>query len=193
MKVSSSSEFIESVFLKHEYDPRRAHEYYLRTRKLKGRLQRDATPNLNPAGRTRGASALAPRALSRKSLQKTPEQHRLEAHERVEALKARLETLRKVLAELVQLAQARSGQDETKTSTPSTSDSKLTPTQKKVAAEASRKYYEEHKNDTLSPSEQLEVLQSKVKAVEAKIQEMREKLNSSVRTTDSVGVRLKKR
>lgn len=191
MKVSSLSEFIENV-LQHEYDPQKAHEYYLRTRELKGRTPSSTSPT-PLATRTGVGTSSSPR---RTPLTQTAEQHRQEVKARVEALQSRLEALRKVLQELVRLAQARSGVETTKPSEKSSSEPKLTSSQKKAAAEASKKYYEEHKDDALTPSEQLESLQTKVKAVEAKIQELRDKLKTTInpiRTTDSVGVRTLKR
>lgn len=41
-------EFVEE-FLSHEYDPVKAREYYLRTRKLKGRQAAAVKPTLDPA------------------------------------------------------------------------------------------------------------------------------------------------
>lgn len=189
--MSSASEFIENFLAHSEYDPQKAHEYYLRTRELRGRNIARTTPA--PLVR-KGGSVVKPSPLRRTPKTMTAEQHRKEIEAKVEALKVRLETLRKVLAELVKQAQARSGKETTDSKE---SDKTLTPKQKKAASEASQKYYEEHKNDQRTPSEQLTDLQSKVKSVQTKIEEMRKKLKepsgTMIRKPDSVGVRTLKR
>lgn len=196
----SPSEFIESVLSHQNYDPVRAHEYYLRTRDLKGR-----GPVKLPPPVTRKSGVTKPTAIRHpaivkpkptKKVVKTAEQRRKEIEAQVSALKTRLETLRNILSELVKQAQARSGAtpaDSKKTA----SNSKLTSAQKKAASDAAKKYYEKHKNDKQSPSEQLKTLQIQVKNMETKIAEMRKKLADSKRVaapkTGSVGVRNLKR
>lgn len=195
--MRSPEEIIQSI-LTHQYDPEQAHLYYLRTRELKGRTPGQSPEPTDP--RSRGTVKPAPGKRlpskvipSKKQVDaKTAEQRRKETEAKIQALQGRLETLRKVLAQLVEQAKARSGVD---TKTPPKADDKKTTAEKKAASEASKKYYEKHKNDPTqqTPDEQVKQLESKVKAIQAKIQEMRDKLKAPVkqqttRKTGSVGV-----
>lgn len=181
--MQSPEEFIEGLL--HQYDPVDRHQRYLKERQLKGRRPAATKPLL-----IRKPGALHP-SVSRTThvvkkplpkkvvLKKSAEQRRKEVQAQVDALKGRLETLRKVLAELVKQAQARSGQEPTK-------DHKQpehkTSAEKKKAADASKKFREKHKNDAPTPSQELKDLQSKIKLVQKKIQEMRAKLKEVTKT-----------
>ena len=93
------------------YDAQKAREYYLRTRKLKGRKKGSGQPT--PTGRNpRGAQPkAAPHPVKPR---KTKAQKQKEAEVQVAALKKRLARLKEALAELVKAAKLRSGV-ETKT------------------------------------------------------------------------------
>lgn len=153
------------------YDPQKAREYYLRTRKLKGRKKGSGDPE--PSGRN-SAGSKASTSRTRKP-KKTSAQKRKEAEAQVAALEKRLERLKDVLAELVKKAKARSGVEDSKSSSPKdrakqNADEKarkpLTAKQKREAAERSKKNYEENKK---TPNQEIKELQAKIKAIRAQI------------------------
>jgi hypothetical protein len=202
MRVRSLEDLVHSI-LSHQYSPEEAHLYYLRTRQLKGRQPGkgpDATTPRStgtakpPPGKKVGQE---PPPIRKKVDPKAAEKKRKETEAKIQALQGRLETLRKVLAQLVEQAKARSGVE---TKTPPKASDKTT-AERKAAADASKKYYEKHKNDpqTQTPDEQVKQLETKIKAVQAKIKEMRDKLKLPVkpqhptRKTDSAGVVTTKR
>ena len=145
--------------LVHAYDAMKRREYYLRTRKLKGRKPGQAPP----PKKTR-----AQRQAERRK--------KLEAQ--VEALKGRLEKLRAVLAQLTEQAKKRSGVETKKTpskktssSTKKTAEKKLTPAQKAKAAKASEEYRK--KNPEKALSEDVKSLNEKIKTIQKRIEKMR--------------------
>lgn len=148
------------------YDPVKAREYYLRTRHLKGRK---AGVKVKPTSRGR------PKAVKVKAKARKPSREELKAQK--EALQKRLDHLRDVLAELVKSAKARSGVEDkssdsskekaSKNETPK-KESKLTEKQKHEKAEKAREAY---KKDHLSKD---------VKALEQKIKDIREKIESAI-------------
>ena len=142
-----------------EYDPAKAREYYLRTRELKGRKKGSAPP---PA-KGRVAKATVTKLSSKQRAAAT--------QAKIDHLKKRLEKLRDALAELVAAAKKRSGVDPKDTKgakgASSTSNSKLTPQQKKQAAARSKEYYE--KNKDKSPDEQVKALEAQIKSIKARI------------------------
>lgn len=160
----------EEFILQHAeqpYDPVKAREYYLRTRKLKGRRKGMGTER---SGRhpSSGSGSFVPR----NSRIKTPEQRRKEIEARVEALKNRLEKLRGLLRKLVKQAQARSGidpKDNSKTKKAAAGSKKLTSKQRREAAERSKEYREKHKKESLSDQEQR--LREQIKDVEKKLRD----------------------
>lgn len=147
--------------LVHNYDAIKRREYYLRTRKLKGRKKGSAKPA--PPKKTR-----AQRQAERRKKQEA----------QIAALKGRLEKLRDVLAAEVKKAQARSGV-ETKKATPaktSTSQQKssgktekLTAAQKTAKAKADKKRQEELN----TPEAQIKSLNEKIKTIQERIAKMR--------------------
>ena len=98
---------------------------------------------------------------------------------KVTALQAKLEQLRQVLHDLNMQAKAR-GLD---TTTPATSGkaeapSHTTAAQKKVAAEASQKFRDKHKDDPKTADQQLKEIQAKITQLVKKIAEIRAKLGT---------------
>ena len=166
--MPSPEEFIAELFHIREYDPAARREYYLKTRKLKGRavgsgktaIARHPTTSFSPVKKP---VPMAPK--------KAADQRQKETEAKVAALQERLATLKKVLAELVAQAKARSGVD---VQPPKPAPANATPKEKADAAEASKKFYEKNKEQILS--EQAKALETQIKSVEAKIQQMRSEL-----------------
>lgn len=174
---------IEDVELFHAgvYDPQKAHEYYLRKRKLKGRPR--AMPKTSTPKVARTAATVAVRAGGKPNRADTKSRHEQllaqQAH-----LKARLEHLRTVLQDLVDAAQKRAGGDpnkhDQKGKAPETPKDKaarnadqkkqkpLTAKQKTDKAQAAKKAYEkEHPN---SLSQDVDILREQVKDIHTKIE-----------------------
>jgi hypothetical protein len=165
--MQSPEEFIAELFHIREYDPAARREYYLKTRKLKGRRV--------GAGKTAIARHPSTVPVKRPVLstpKKTSDERRKETEARVAALQERLAKLKKVLAELVAQAKARSGVEPTQAPKPVPANA--TPKQKADAAKASKDYYEKNKDEILS--EQAKALETQIKSVEDKIQQMRSQL-----------------
>lgn len=171
----------DSALFHGTYDPVKAREYYLRTRKLKGRrpaalkttdsraeFKKHATGNEGRFARPQKASAKSRRA---------------ELQAQKEALKKRLDRLRDVLEQLVADAKKRSGvkkpKEDEKDKAPETKADKadrnkaekdrkpLTAKQKSDKAKKAKEAYEkEHPN---SLSQDVEILQEQVKDIQAKI------------------------
>lgn len=174
--MPSPEEFIAELFhIREDYDPRKRREYYLRTRKLKGRKVGSGKTDIARHPSTKSAPVLKP---IRSVPKKTAEQRRQETEARVAALQERLDKLRKVLQELVAQAKARSGVEDTK-STPPQKQAPQTNQQKAEAAKRSQDYYEKNKDQILSDKEK--TLQGQIKRVEERIREMRAEL-AKVRT-----------
>jgi chromosome segregation ATPase len=159
--------------LEHAYDPAKRREYYLKTRKLKGRTA--------AAIRTSKSRPTAkPKPPTKTRAQRQAERRRkLEAE--VNALKARLEKLRDALAELTKQAKARSGVKPTsnapkKTTAKKTTAKKQTSAQKAKAAKQSKEYYEKHKDEILA--DEVKSLKGKIKTIQERIEKMRK--NGSV-------------
>lgn len=183
------------IILKHIYDAEKAHDYYLRTRELKGR--QSATVE-EPSGvrKTSITTTVQPKGVPKVvSTKQTPEQRRAAISSQVEALRAKLETLKKVLAELVSQAKARAGVEPEPVPTikepRKTSDNprKLTPEQQADAAQRSKEWREANPDKAMD--QDAVKLARQVKAVEEAIQRMREKLSTVIvnpfHTTGSVG------
>lgn len=167
------------------YDPVKAHEYYLRTRELRGRRS-----GFIPSGTGRVASV---RNLDQRPKIKTPEQQRKEIEVRVRALKVRLEKLRDVLKELVKQAKARSGveiKDKEVSDKASAGSKKLTAAQKQEAAKRAKEYYDKNKKPS-SLSDKEKQLQLSIKQVEEKIRKAREELKASIVRARQNSVQLK--
>lgn len=163
--MPSSEELGEEFVLRHIYDPQpydpaKAHEYYLRTRHLKGRR----------SGATKSTHLRTSKGIGPK---KTPAQHKREIEAKTIALKGRLEMLKKILAQLVAEAKKRSGikTPEKKAKPQESNKTKKAPEQKLTAQEKAKKAkeakiaYDKNK----SPEQQLQEVAAQVKAMEEKI------------------------
>lgn len=158
--------------LVHSYDSLKRREYYLRTRKLKGRKKGFVKP--------------APRKKTRAQRQA---ERRRKQEAQIAALKGRLEKLRDVLAELTKKAQARSGVDATKTAKKSASSQqksldkteKLTAAQKAAKAKADKKRREADQ----TPEAQIKSLNEKIKTIQERIAKMRKDGSDGARRNTS--------
>lgn len=182
--MPSPEKFIEGFMLQHAeqlYDPVKAHEYYLKTRQLKGRQRtRQGFPMTIDR---RGALDLATNRIAARPRvsNKSAAQLRAETKAKVEKLQNRLDRLKEVLRQMTEEAQARSGikSQPAKKSTPekagSAAKEKLTTKEKREAAERSEKYRKEHPEKT-TPAQEVKELQQKIQDVKEKIREMKEDL-----------------
>lgn len=168
------------------YDPVKAREYYLRTRKLKGRPRGKTTWSKEEFKKhATGNEGTYARPGGKPNRSKT-KSRREELLRQQEALEKRLDRLRDVLAELVEAAKKRSGGDpnkkaDEKDKAPETQADKadrnaaekdakpLTSKQKADKAKAAKEAYErEHPN---SLSTDVEILREQVKDIQGKIQD----------------------
>lgn len=159
--------------LQHAYDPAKRREYYLRTRKLKGRKAAAIRTS-----KSRPTAKPKPPTLTRAQRQ-AARRRKLEAE--VNALKARLEKLRDALEELTKKAKARSGVKPNSTAPKKSTAKKKTAkkqttAQKAKAAKQSKEYYEKHKDEILA--DEIKSLKGKIKTIQERIEKMRK--NGSV-------------
>jgi hypothetical protein len=171
--MPSPDEFIEGFFLQHadtQYDALKRHEYYLRTRNLKGRH-----PGLVDAGAVLNKVKNINSSTIKKHKTAAQQRHETTAHLLV--LKNRLERLQKVLALLVKQAKGRSGVDSPtkKTAKTDRKPSKLTAEQRSKAAKRSKAYRRTHKPN---PSQQVKELDARIKVIQAKIRKLRAELDT---------------
>lgn len=144
------------------YDPAKAREYYLRTRKLKGR--QGGSDNV-PSG-NRSGSRPGPTPPKAKSQALAAEKAKLEA---------RFDRLKEILAQAVEAAKARSGVEPTQKKESSTKTEKadtkpLTSTEKKdKAKDAKAKYEKENGNKKVPLSQDIATLQKQITDIKAKI------------------------
>lgn len=186
------SESIEDAILSHMttavggggYNAQSAHDYYLRTRKLKGRTSAAVKPLAGKRIGTTRVSAIRKKA----GPTKTTAQRHSEMQAKVKGLQGRLDKLNKLLAVLVKQAKARGGvpiptKSDSKTASATASGgsqdsaSKLTAQQKAAQAKSSKDFYEKHKNDASSAN--VAAIEEKIKIVTAKIVQMRADLAAS--------------
>jgi chromosome segregation ATPase len=168
------------------YDPVKAREYYLRTRKLKGRTK---SAIVTTAPRTRVSEKPTSKPSASRKPKKTSEQKRKEAQVKVDALKGRLAKLKALLAKLVAEAKGRSGVEPKKDTTNKTESPKekatrnatakdrkpLTTEQKAEARKRSKEYYQENKTAQKDESTSKEIAQ-----VQAQIKEVRSQLKKAL-------------
>lgn len=173
-----------SLFHAGAYDPVKAREYYLRTRKLKGRQKKGTE---EPSSTRPGAKTANPAASRSKSNRSKSESRRAELLAQQKALRKRLDRLRQVLKKLVEEAKKdaqknaspvpKKNEEKTKTTSSSGSskgggkDSKdrkpLTAKQKSDRAKKAKEEYEkEHPN---SLSNDVAILKEQVKDIQGKI------------------------
>lgn len=167
--------FIED-YLAHVYDPVKAHEYYERTKKLKGRKRNAGRDGSVRAPSTEGRQAAPPPGRPKPKPAATST---LQA--RIAATEARLATLKDVLSQLVEAAKKRSGVD---TETPAekkaasnTPDKPKTRQQKKEDAKRAK----EAREKAQPPSQELRALQAEVRSVMAKIADARADLEAAAK------------
>ena len=161
-----------------KYDPVKAREYYLRTRKLKGRATGSKVAQASPRQPAAAPAQSGPRAnrVDTKS-------RRAELQAQQAALRKRLERLREVLDNLVNEAQSRSGvkkpEQDVKDAAPETQVDKadrnadqksrkpLSSKQKSDKARQAKEAYEKEHPNTLSTD--VAILKEQVKDIQAKI------------------------
>lgn len=169
-----------SLFHARAYDPVAAREYYLRTRKLKGRRRTTATKSSPGRGGRRPSNVPAVRSGGAPNRSKT-KSRRAQLQQQKENLEARLDRLREVLQERVEAAKGRSGvkkkQDDRDKAPETKKDKadrnadekskKLSPKQKAEKAKKAKEDYE--KENPSSLSEDIEILNEQIKDIHAKI------------------------
>jgi len=196
MRMPSAKEFIDELMhfdsFAHvlPYDPVKRHQQYLKTRELKGRqpgAAKTLVPNRNggvvgPKKPTTVPKKPAPKPQPKKA----PSSKKPSAQEQVDALKARLAKLRKVLAELVDQAQIRSGvkthdtaaqanaKEDAKKAADKKPDKPLTAKQKADARKRAAEAYAKNKTKPISQIQK--ELQGQIDDVNAKIKAMRASL-----------------
>jgi HSP90 family molecular chaperone len=140
------------------YDATKRREYYLRTRKLKGRKHGSAKP---PPHKTRA---------------QLQAEHKRQQEAKVAALKVRLKKLQEVLAAEVKKAQIRSGVAPSKTTSKTSQKSSNSPAQKLTAAQKAKKAKDEkklrEKNKPQSLDEQVKSLNERIKKLLERIAKM---------------------
>lgn len=173
-------------FLVHEYDPVKRHEYYERTKKLKGRVKGSGVQTSNKSSGSDVSGG------NKNSKAKTSEQQKAEIKARVTAYKARLEKLKEVLALLVAEAKKRSADNAGTKESRAERDKKDTPSTKgsgtsgksgsSTAKEkaAAKDYYEKNK-EKISLKKQEANLKDQIKEVEEKIVKIRAELKDSIK------------
>lgn len=173
--------------IRHEYDPVKAHLYYMRTRQLKGRKP-DQAPPAPQRRQAQWQPGQKPPKLSAHKMVATKHPSnaaiKAAADQRIIALKARLEKLREELKGLVEEAKKRSGADIPKKDDPqpkagqtksgSTKEKPRSQSEKDKAAKAARERYEKEHPEA--------ALLKQIADVQKKIGKKREDLLKSVKT-----------
>lgn len=175
----------DSALFHGTYDPVKAHEYYLKNRKLRPRTAAAAsTPSLRPRAAT---PSKAVKAVGQKPNRANTKSRRAELEAQKAALEKRLEHLRDVLKKLVEEAKKTSHKNAAKK--PASKDEKgrapetkadkadrnaneksqrsLTAAQKRKKADAAKKAYEKEHPNSLSTD--VDVLRQQVKDIQDKI------------------------
>jgi len=161
------------------YDRAKAHEYYLRTRKLKGRKKGTDKPALSSIR----PGSHAPRGLGKKASKatKSPEQLRSEAQVKVAAIKARITKLETALKALLKESNSSKSKTKTpeKTGTQSKSSEKpLTAAQKADKKKANAEYYDKNKKPAekkstgthdMTNEQKIEEVRKQIKAARAQL------------------------
>lgn len=161
-----------------EYDPVKAHQYYLRTRQLKGR--KTGSNNPTPTTVSKVATGRSGSVTVTNKMRVEPKQDvNTITEKRVAALKVRLEQLKEELERLVKEAKARSGvksepnKEPKETTSASSKPAKpKTASQKEEAARKAREYYDETHPE--------QALERQIKEVKEKIWKARQKLKDAV-------------
>lgn len=173
--------------IRHEYDPVKAHLYYIQNRKLKGRKPGEAPPAPQSRQTQRRPIQMAPKPPAHRMVAtKHPSNAAIKAaaDKRVMELKARLEKLRTELKGLVEEAKKRSGVDTSKKDDPqpkgdqtksaSTKEKPRSQSEKDKAARAAKERYDKEHPEA--------ALLTQIADVQKKIEKKREELLKSVKT-----------
>lgn len=191
--------------LVHDYDPVAAHEYYVRTRKLKGRKPGETPPTKSSDD---GKLTATKTQVKPKVTAKVSDPHaakmKSDAQARVTEMLGRLKELRAELERLVEQAKKRSGVVTPKKTTASTTasgsakssssstskkDAKpLTPTQKKKRAEAEQKRRDKEKKASPQNDVQAKIdeIKDKIKLMQAQLAEAKQKALDAASNTHPV-------
>lgn len=174
----------ESFILRHArapYDPVKAHAYYLRTRKLKGRKKGVAsTPSNSNVANTLNVRL----ATTKKPAVTITEQRQKEVQARVEALKGRLKVLEAILTQLIRQAQPNAPKKRTskpvatKSTTAGTKKRTLTVAQKRDKAQKAKVAY--RKTHPISAVKRKQENAKKIEEVKAKIEEVKVELKKAI-------------
>jgi len=189
-------EFLGELF--HIYDAESAHDYYIRTRELKGRKpgSQDSPSATKSSSVSTTVKKPAKSQPKPQAVKVTPEQRRAQISAQVDALRGKLAQLKEVLAQLVAEAKARSGVEPvaeptstTTRATPGSSDRKLTPAQQADAAQRAKEWREANPDKAMD--QEAAKLEKQIQNFQDKITQMREKLKTVIadpfQTTGSVG------
>lgn len=196
--VASGHDAIENI-LTHiqvsssdNYDPVKAHDYYMRTRVLTPRQTHWVAPT---TGRVNGAyvppvakakaSALVAKPLSKKL---SPQQAlRSKLQVRIDGLQTRLATLKKTLDDLVQQLKDRKSKSDATTAKAKDKVAHPTASDKAAAAKSSAKYYDKNKVEIATKRKKeptpksVAELETQIKNVRAKIVTIRAELTKALR------------
>ena len=181
----NGEEFTQLLEHAHYYDPVKAHDYYMRTRRLKGRQHGSDQPGSSPRNGSNG-SQNGKNNLPAKA-NPTARELRQQADERTKALKVRIKRLEFVLERLVAEAKKRSGVE-----TPPKHDAhKTSPAQKpehhrqtQKEKQAQKRYDERHRKPAPhkpAPESTDKQLQNKIEQLQEKIQAIRRQLKQAVK------------
>lgn len=174
----------ERFILKHArapYDPVKAHEYYIRTRKLKGRKVGLAIATARNLGAHRVAPKLSTQTQKPVSLSVI---NQAAVKSRVDALEGKLKILQAILTKLVNEAKGSTPTKKatktksvaTKTKSAASKDRKpLTTTQKRDRAKKAKIRYQK-----LHPQSEAAARKQKIAEVKAKIEEVRAQLKEAL-------------
>jgi hypothetical protein len=187
MNADELSRLVNHV--EHFYDPAKAHEYYLRTRVLKGRPGSASPEKGTPANGHRGASAAGVRKPMSPPPNSSHAQLQKHAQDRTAALKSRIKHLKAVLESLVAEAKRRNAEAKSRSAAPTQekkSTVKPSPSQKPAHEKhhqttakerlASKKYYQQHKKPATDKE-----LQRQIEQLNEKIRTIRRQLKTAVR------------
>ena len=176
------------TYIRHEYDPVKAHLYYVQNRKLKGRQKGEAPPPPEKRQAKDTSTNQTPKGAQHHKATFTKHESnaaiKAAAEARVVALKARLEKLRAELKGLVEEAKKRSSVDlpqkndqQPKGSQTKSGSSKEKPRSQsekdKAAKAAKERYNKEHPEAALL---------TQIADIQKKIEKKREELLKSVKT-----------
>lgn len=175
--MSRSEEFLQH-HLAHEYDPEARRQYYLRTRKLKGRKK----GGVDSATRARPTGSATPQA-PRKAVQEASTARQVATQKA--ALEARLTKLKAVLKNLLDEAEKDGGESKRDKEASTSKDggkkraesSDLTAAEKRKKAAEARKDYKKEKKQ---PEPETKSLEEKISDVREQIAAIRAKLKAAI-------------